>query len=798
MPVWIGRNDRCPCGSGSKYKACCGAARTSRVWSRKALRVAAAALVMLGIVGAAVLFVARTAEDPRADAEHRANELLVERATLDESVWADERLAQGHEATFVSLWDALRAAEDKFDVLAGFEFDEIEIGEPDESRELIDGIFLADLGASPRTLDRQQWIAVLDELNARGFRLVQSEWHHATFEIDTAGRGVSTFNVVLYATNAARSERYQITGPIRIGWSDKKNTSGHFVPASIDATDLSVVWRRGQPTFEEVQLAEFSQETSSLLGYDLDDDGLTDLVYPADNRLFWNRGDFRFEQESLVRYVLPSFSVLHRGVFADFTGDGRVDYLTVGGLEGTNPLRYGLFLYEQDDSRRFSTPPWGAADPDEVGLLVPSSFAVGDVDGDHDLDVYIGQYKNPYESGQFPEPYYDANDGYPAYLLLNRGDGHFLNASDEAGLTAKRFRRNYGSSLVDLDDDGDLDLLTTNDFAGIGLYFNDGRGRFTDVTNSAVDVATNFGMSHTFADFNIDGRLDFYVTGMASTTARRLEQMGLMHPDKQEHTRKRMEIGYGNRMYLADASGRYRQPAFRDSIARSGWTWGVAAFDVNNDSYPDIYAANGHISGSSATDYCTRFWTHDIYAGSREDRAQMMVFANELAAVRRGEMSWNGFEHNHLFLNLHGQDFANIAFLMGVAMEDDSRAVIADDFDADGRVDLVVSSRSNVTNLIRLHLFRNRGEYDNHWIGVRLRGAPGLSPLGARITVVHGDSRQTAAIVTGDSFKAQHASVKHFGLGTHDAVESVEVRWPNGKVTRLSQPAIDRYHTMTP
>ena len=69
---------------------------------------------MLGIVGAAVLFVARTAEDPRADAEHRASELLVERATLDESVWADERLAQGHEATFVSLWDALRAAEDKF------------------------------------------------------------------------------------------------------------------------------------------------------------------------------------------------------------------------------------------------------------------------------------------------------------------------------------------------------------------------------------------------------------------------------------------------------------------------------------------------------------------------------------------------------------------------------------------------------------------------------------------------------------------------------------------------------------
>lgn len=797
MPTKISRNEPCPCGSGRKFKQCCGAASADSAWSRHARRIVPAALITIGIVGAAVVFLARSEENPGADAERRASELLAERTTLDETVWADERLAQEYEATFVSLWDALRTAEDQFKVLAGFELAEIQIGQLGESRELLDGIFVADLRRAPRTLDRQQWIAFLDELKTGGFTLVQSEWHHAAFDTDDAGRRVSTFNIVLHATNADRSERYQIAGPLRIRWSDKKDPSGH-VPASIDATALSAVWRRGQPIFEEVKLAEFSQETSSLLAYDLNDDGLTDLVYPAENRLFWNRGDGRFEPENLLRYPLPSFSVLHRGVFADFNGDDRVDYLTVGGLEGTDPLRYGLFLFEQDDTRRFSLQPTDVADPDVVELLVPSSFGVGDVDGDGDLDVYLGQYKNPYEAGQFPDPYYDANDGYPSYLLLNGGDGQLVDATAPAGLTARRYRRNYGSSLVDLDEDGDLDLLATNDFAGIDVYFNDGQGRFTEVTGSAVDVATNFGMSHTFADFDTDGRLDFYVTGMASTTARRLEQMGLVRPDKQEYTLKRVEMGYGNRMYLAEAPGQYRQPAFRDSVARSGWTWGVGAFDINNDTYPDIYAANGHISGSSAKDYCTRFWTHDVYSGSREDLAQMTVFATELADMGRGEMSWNGFEHNHLFLNLHGQDFANVAFLMGVALEEDSRGVIADDLDADGRVDLVVTSRSRATGVVTLHVFYNRGEYENHWIGVRLRGMPGLSPLGARITVGYGEGRQTAAIVTGDSFMAQHPSTKHFGLGPRDAVDFIDVRWPNGTVTRLSEPAIDRYHTIAP
>ena len=96
------------------------------------------------------------------------------------------------------------------------------------------------------------------------------------------------------------------------------------------------------------------------------------------------------------------------------------------------------------------------------------------------------------------------------------------------------------------------------------------------VTASLVDDHSSFGMSHTFGDFDTDGRLDLYVTGMGSTTARRLQSMGLGRDDLPEFDAMRTRIGYGNRMYLGGDDGGFRQPPFKDDVARSGWAWGWA------------------------------------------------------------------------------------------------------------------------------------------------------------------------------------------------------------------------------
>ena len=482
-------------------------------------------------------------------------------------------------------------------------------------------------------------------------------------------------------------------------------------------------------------------------------------------------------------------------MLADFTGDGQADYLGAG--------QGALILYSADAKGRFSTPPRHVA-ADDIVFVNPSAFTAGDIDSDGDLDVWVGQYKPPFTRGQMPTPYYDANDGFPDYLFRNDGKGRFTDVTESAGLSKKRFRRTYSSSLIDLDDDQDLDLAVCSDFSGLDLYLNDGQGKFTDVTNTYLDHRHSFGMSLTFGDYNGDGKTDIFMTGMGSTTARRLDQLNLGREKFLSHQKMRMAMGYGNRMYLAvnqevaDAGRverRFRQAPFNDQVARTGWSWGSSSFDFDNDGDRDIYVANGFISRGSVKDYCTHFWRQDIYTGnSKPDPAIVALHAN--APKNMGKMSWNGYEHNCLLMNEAGEGFLDVAFLMGAAFEFDSRCVISDDLDGDGRTDLVVYEFSIDSGYpFEIHVLENRLAMDHHWIGVRLgEEKNGNSAMGATVVLRSAEGTQVAKILSGDSFLSQHALTAHFGLGAQTKVDSIEVTWSDGTRRKLVNPAIDQYY----
>lgn len=521
------------------------------------------------------------------------------------------------------------------------------------------------------------------------------------------------------------------------------------------------------------------ENVADFLGlYDMDGDGDAEIIFG--DRLFRNEGGGKFSAEPLTQFRAEP---LNAAVLADFTGDGRVDLFCAD--PGKPPQ-----LFIADANGRFSTPPKSIDIPP---LILPQAITAGDVNGDGHLDVWLTQYKGAYDSGQMPTPYYDANDGHPSYLLLGDGTGQFKDATLSAGLARKRFRRTYSTSLVDLDDDNDLDLLVVSDFAGVDVYTNDGAGNFKDVSDEWLDTRNNFGMSHTFDDFNDDGLIDFYVTGMASTTARRLEHMGLRHPDFDQYNKMRPEMGYGNRLYLR-SGGTFRQPPYRDQVARTGWSWGTTSLDFDNDGDRDLFVGNGHISGESARDYCSIFWRHDIYTGSsRPDPVLNKLFLDVQLDFERGEGgAWNGFEHNCLLVK-EGDRYVNLGYLMGVAGEFDTRGVVSNDIDSDGLMDLLVVASPRGHPSV-LHVYRNNLSSPNHWIGIRLADEAGNSPLGAKITIVTESGNRVAHIVAGDSFTSQHAAVAHFGLGSLDAVRRIEIRWQNGATRRLENPSIDRYH----
>lgn len=739
--------------------------------------------------------------------------LVAERRSLDASTWRDEVEAERHELVFTRLWDDLRRARDPFAVLERFPFGRLVVGRAGPPEACAPGIEIVRHSRprdEPSGASRLEWTpdtlrAALADLSERGFRLAESEWHHKTFRRDAGSRARSTFSIVLHGTRSGEGElRQVIQGEIEVTWSPGAAGTDPF-PEVIEATRLERLERAGPAAFDTILTleppgaGENGAIANPIIARDLDGDGLSEVMALGRNVLLWNRGGGTFE-ETVVSPGLPQ--VLNAALLGDLTGDARPDIAAVDGRTRR------LFLLEGVEGGGFAAAPRGAWA--EGNVILPSVITAGDVDGDGDLDLFLAQYKPAYVEGQMPTPYYDSNDGFPAHLLVNDGRGSFSDHTREAGLEEKRLRRTYGASFVDLDDDGRLDILVTSDFSGIDIYRGDGRGRFEDVTAEWVRERHTFGMSHVFADFDLDGRLDFYVVGMSSTTARRLDSMGLGRTDRADVQAMRSRMSYGNRLYLAREGGFEEAPS-SDALARTGWSWGSSAFDFDNDGAPDIYVANGHQSGRSARDYCSTFWRHDIYTGgSRPDPAVAGLFATDMDELMRQEISWNGFEHNALLMNRREKGFLNVGFLMGVAFEADGRSVVSDDLDADGRVDLIVlenrvlpgprveQSVRLVRNLVQ-NLVKNGHESENHWIGVRLReGGPHFSPLGARVTLHAAGGARAACIAAGDSVYAQHAPVVHFGLGASDRADAIEVRWASGAARRLEAPAIDRYHLVEP
>ena len=723
------------------------------------------------------------------DIENTVRQLEKERKQLDETIWAKEKLAQQYERYFIKLWDSIRISDNKLLALAKFKFGKLNLDENFSKEKLKYGIAKYYFSGGSKIFKQMDWISWLEELKFR-YRLVQTEWHHIKFEITEKGNQ-SEVKATLHITTLDGKERYILNARLKVSWSKDKDRYENYYPLAIDVDDLNILRRKEEPVFYERLRAKSTLTGNAfrnVIVYDLNEDGLSEIILPEGNVVYWNKGSFNFERDTFCDFPIKGIGV---SLIADLTGNGRPDFLAIAD-------EYPV-LYEMDLEGRYSSvgkPIMAIIEPFKNSW----SITTGDINNDGLLDLWIGQYKPPYFYGQMPTPFYDANDGYPSYLLINQGDGRFRDQTVLSGLAVKRHRRTYSSSFLDLNGDNMLDLLVVSDFAGADVHYNKGNGTFMDVTSTAIDERSAFGMSHSFGDYNRDGLLDFYMAGMGSTTARRLDNMGVGREDREDITKMRMPMGYGNRMYIASANGTYRQPAFIKQVNRSGWSWGISTFDFDSDGAQDIYIANGNYSMETCEDYCSVFWTQDIYSGNSENNPVLeSLFSNiRLNFGTEAKGGWNPYEKNVLFMNLGGHGFINVSFLMGVAFAYDSRTVVTDDLDNDGRPDLIITSVDWMKQTRDLHIYQNLWPTNNNWLGVRLPEGKGFSPFGAQITVVNDSGKQIQPIVTGDSHLAQHSLQKHFGLGESKSVEFFEVRWPDGRVTRIDNPTITHYHVVTP
>jgi enediyne biosynthesis protein E4 len=706
------------------------------------------------------------------------------------TVWAKEKTAQRCGEVFDDFWDKLNRTADKWAIVSQFAVPQIVLPQLQSPTNLPHSIQILSPSNAGRKLSGGEWQRWVELTRAAGWQIGKVEFRHTRF--DPASRPRSEFYVCFELSNATTNETAMVEGTLRVTWEPLTATSEAPRVSEIDASQLSVRGRKGESPFtlvfdEKIPEREKTRFIDPLIVYDLDGDGVSEIILAAKN-VVYRFDNWKFKAETLCA---TDPGRIHTAQIADFSNDGFADFLCV--------KSDGLYLHEGSEGGKFEKPPrlvWS----DQAKIRYALVMTCGDIDHDGDLDVLLTQYKVPYLLGQIPTPYHDANDGHPSYLLRNDGAGNFTDVTTEAGLAAKRQRRTYSASFADLDNDNHLDLAVISDFAGVDLYRNDGTGRFTDVTREWAGEPYAAGMAHAIADFNRDGKQDLLAMGMGSPTVDRLEGMNLKRNDSRIDESKRAKLMFGNRLLIAKPNGGFAQTALSDSIARSGWSWGCSAFDFDNDGFLDVYVANGHETKESVRDFESQYWLHDLYVGnSVEDELNLTYFMAKMGATRGRGYSYGGWERNRLFWNQRGDRFIDIAPLFGLSLQQDCWNVVSGDLDGDGLTDVLLTTfevwpESKQT----LKIFRNQLGSAGKWIGFRLRGAKGVSAVGARVTLQSDLGTTTRQIVTGDSFRSQHPDTVHFGLGQDAKVDHVRVDWPNGQRVELREPTINRYHDVAP
>ena len=510
---------------------------------------------------------------------------------------------------------------------------------------------------------------------------------------------------------------------------------------------------------------------------DFDGDGFDDLYVcqPAGlpNRLYRNRGDGTFADvtEKAGVGVLDGTS---SAIFADLNNNGHQDLIVV---RTSGPL---LFINRGDgtfelkpDAFHFARPPQGTF----------TGLAVADYDRDGLLDVYFCLYSfyQGLSEYEFPKPFYDAQNGPPNFLLKNRGDHTFEDVTVPSGMDQSNNRFSFTCSWNDYNNDGWLDLYVVNDFGRKVLYRNNGDGTFTDVSAEAGIEDPGEGMSMAWFDYDNDGFDDLYVVNMWEAAGKRVMTQDQFLRSAPEDVR---------RIYLRDAMGNTllhnegSKGAFRDVTDESGtrfggWNWGSDAWDFDHDGFPDLYVANGFISGPERDNLSSFFW-RQIVARSLANGGNSKDYGDAWSAINefiRSDHSWSGYQRNNFYLNNRDGSFTEAAGVLGLDFLDDSRSFALADLDHDGRLEVVLKNR----NTPQMRVLHNQLNPLGPTISFVLEGTKSnRDAIGAVIELETEQGRQRNSVRAGSGFLAQHSKALCFGLGGATTSVRATVLWPSG------------------
>ncbi|MFC3414268.1 VCBS repeat-containing protein [Algoriphagus hitonicola] len=500
---------------------------------------------------------------------------------------------------------------------------------------------------------------------------------------------------------------------------------------------------------------------------DLDNDGLDDIFFTGNmvpNQLYKNLGELKFENVTKSAGVKGKSTWTTGVSMADVNGDGLLDIYVCYSGKGTPESRKNELWINEGDFQ-FSE------QAEEYGIADPSNSTQGlffDFDQDGDLDLFLlNHHIEVINELEFDEAK-SIRHPYAGDKFYRNDNGKFTDISEEAGIKGSALGFGLAVIASDINQDGWLDLLVTNDYIEPDyVYINQQDGTFSDEMESYFSHISHFSMGADIADINNDGLQDILTLDMLPEDNKR--QKLLYGPENYEQYALMIRKGFyhqnmRNMLHLNLGEGNFSEIGQLAGISNTDWSWAALFFDATNDGFKDLFVTNGYYRDYTNRDflkYKGDYYFKQAVANQKADTLHLVTTMSSTPV------------HNYFFENRGDLQFKDQSLNWGFEKPGFSSGAAYSDLDNDGDLDLVVNHLNEVAGI-----YENTGEKGN-WVQIKLTGTD-LNPLaiGSRIEIFSDDSKQVQELQPVRGFQSSSTYRLHFGLGAEKSIDSVLIHWP--------------------
>ncbi len=534
---------------------------------------------------------------------------------------------------------------------------------------------------------------------------------------------------------------------------------------------------------------------------DANNDGLQDIYFissSGENKFYLNQGEMKFTDMTASSGLSSAEGFEVAVTAADVNNDGLMDiYVCRAGPSSDEFRRNQLFINNGDLTFSEQAKLYGL---DDLSASMGANFF--DYDQDGDLDLYLLNYPvdfsyvnkinvGPSTNGYDVEPILDPIEEYDSDRLYRNdgpaqadGIGGFTDVSKEAGIW--NFGYGLSASIEDFNQDGWMDVYVANDFIQPDLlYINNKDGTFTNMLGKYFNHTAQHTMGTDLSDFDNDGLFDLFAVDMLSET---------------QYRKKTTFSTNSQNKYALLIRNNYFEPVVRNVLQRNNgnetfsdigcmanvfqtdWSWSGLMADLDNDEWKDLLVTNGYMREVTDADFINFEFAEIKKKGIIKNQFNKVEdFLNIIPQYKL---------RNYVFKNKGDLTFENKSGEWMTNPGAWSNGAAIADLDNDGDLDYLVN---NINDEAFVYENLASGKLANHYIQFTCKGAT-TNPfaIGATVRIFYNDRQQYAMVTPTRGIFSSVDYLIHFGLGKVTTVDSVVIKWPDGKIQILHQVQADQ------